>query len=306
MRNRNGAMSEPPVSSDASRVIDYVGADGRRLSAHRWDAGESPRARVVFLHGISSHAGWYQRGNEHLADAGVEVHFLDRRGSGIAPDNRGDIDHWNTWIDDVAVYLRLLGKLTPSPVALCGISWGGKLAIAIARRYPNLISSLGLICPGLYSPFEPGIIRRLILQTPLPRHMQRCRLAIPLRDPALFTDTPAWQAFIRDDPLTLREITWRFAREDRTLTRYVRGSAPRLHMPVLLMLAGRDRIIDNGRVRNFYDQLSSTRKTLIEYPDAAHTLEFETDPQPYFTELVRWLRETCSGFHAAQRDDHLR
>jgi alpha-beta hydrolase superfamily lysophospholipase len=128
--------------------------------------------------------------------------------------------------------------------------------------------------------------------------MQRCRLAIPLREPALFTDTPAWQAFIRDDPLTLREITWRFAREDRKLTRYARRAAPQLQMPVLLMLAGRDRIIDNKRVRRFYDQIPGIRKIFVEYPNAAHTLEFEPDPQPYFADLARWLGEICSGFGA--------
>jgi alpha-beta hydrolase superfamily lysophospholipase len=165
----------------------------------------------------------------------------------------------------------------------------------VARRHPELVGGLGLICPGLYSPFEPGLVRRLALLTPVPRPVQRQRFAIPLRDPALFTNTPAGQRFIADDPLTLREITWRFARADRALTRYARGAAPCLKMPVLLMLAGRDRIIDNRRVRGFYERVPSVHKTLREFPNAAHTLEFEPDPQPYFADLAAWLCETGSG-----------
>ena len=42
---------------------------------------------------------------EHLAAAGFDVHFLDRRGSGLNAEQPGDVDHWQTWIDDVAVYL---------------------------------------------------------------------------------------------------------------------------------------------------------------------------------------------------------
>jgi alpha-beta hydrolase superfamily lysophospholipase len=286
------------VRNDESRIENFTAADGYRLGVHVWNPLTSPRARVVFLHGISSHARWYVRGNAYLAAAGVEVHFLDRRGSGVCKESRGDIDHWQTWIDDVAAYLRRLREVHSEPAALCGISWGGKLAVAVARRHPELVGRLGLICPGLYSPFEPGLVTRLALRIPVPRSMQRRRFAIPLRDPALFTETPAWQTFIADDALTLREITWRFAREDRTLTRYARGAAPFLDMPLLVMLAGRDRIIDNSRVRDFYEQTSAANKTLIEYPSAAHTLEFEPDPQSYFADLAGWLCETSSRFGA--------
>src|SRR5688572_20056051 len=106
----------------------YQAADGRRLIARVWDGNDSPRARVVFLHGITSHSGWYNRSCDHLRGAGFEVHFLDRRGSGLNPDDRGDIACWMTWVSDVAAYLEQLGN--SRPVILCGISWGGKLAAA--------------------------------------------------------------------------------------------------------------------------------------------------------------------------------
>ena len=66
-------------------------------------------------------------------------------------------------------------------------------------------------------------------------------------------------------------------------------------MPLLLMLAGRDRIIDNRRVLDFYERVPSADKTLIEYPDAAHTLKFEPDPQPYFADLAEWLERRRSS-----------
>jgi len=56
----------------------------------------------------------------------------------------------------------------------------------------------------------------------------------------------------------------------------------------LLMLAGRDRISDNPRLRSFFEQLRSDAKQLIEYPNAAHTLEFETDTREYFGDLIGW------------------
>ncbi len=67
------------------------------------------------------------------------------------------------------------------------------------------------------------------------------------------------------------------------------ASAPFLHMPALVALAGQDRIVDNCRTRDFFGRLASRKKTLVEYAGAAHTLEFEADPMPYFADLTAWI-----------------
>jgi alpha-beta hydrolase superfamily lysophospholipase len=276
------------VSSLAQKIEFYEAADGRRLAVRLWDVASPPRARVVFLHGITSHGGWYHRSCAYLAARDLEVHFLDRRGSGLNAEQPGDVDHWTTWIDDVAAYLRRLSR--ELPVVLCGISWGGKLAAAVARRQPGLVQALGLICPGLYSPHEPGMLKRTALRAPVSARMRhRRRVAIPLRHADLFTDSPDSRKLIAQDPLTLRQVTWQFARHDRLLAQYARQSAPYLHMPLLLMLAGRDRIVDNRRTRSFFHHTGAVNRTLIEYPHAAHTLEFEPDPDPYFSDLTDWV-----------------
>ena len=282
------------------RIEFYTARDGRRLAARVWRTEELPQARVVFLHGITSHGGWYTQVASHLASAGFDVHFLDRRGSGLNAEQPGDVDDWRTWIDDVAVYLG--GNLTTDatrsqprrlPTVLCGISWGGKLAPAIVRRHAAWVDALALICPGIYSRFMPGFVKRAMLAAPAPNRLRGRRVQLPLRRPELFTDVLQWREFIVQDPLALRHITWRFAQEDRRLTRFARQSAPFLHLPVLMMLAGRDRIVDNGRTRRFFGQVAGQHKTLIEYGGAAHTLEFERDPIAYFADLVAWLGRTA-------------
>ncbi len=269
------------------RIDFYTAPDGRRLALRTWNANPTPAAQVVFLHGITSHGGWYMRSCEHLVQTGFDVHFLDRRGSGLNVESPGDVECWTAWIDDVTTYLeRLRGG---PPIVLCGISWGGKLAAAVARRRPGSIQALAFICPGLYSPHEPGLLKRMALAAPGGSRRQKRRVTIPLERPALFTDSPVWQEFIEHDPLTLRQVTWRFAQEDGQLTRYARAAAPFLHMPLLLMLSGRDRIVNNSRTRAFFNRTGSRFRTLIEYPNAAHTLEFESDPGPYFADLTSWV-----------------
>ncbi len=292
-----------PVISFANRpqIEFYSACDGRRLASRVWRTDGLPQARAVFLHGITSHGGWYDQAAKHLIRKGFDVHFLDRRGSGLNPLEIGDVDDWRTWLSDVASYLNHMVEPTatrsqPSrmPTILCGISWGGKLAAAIARRYAALVDALVLICPGIYSPFMPRPFKRAILAARAPQRLQDRRLHIPLNRSDLFTDTLYWQEFIDRDPLALRRITWRFAQQDQRLTRFARASATFLHLPLLMILAGADRIVDNDRTRRFFGQSPTRRKTLIEYGGAGHTLEFERDPSTYFEDLADWLARTAA------------
>jgi acylglycerol lipase len=271
----------------------YTARDGRRLAVRVWNSVDPPRARVVFLHGVASHGGWYTRSCHFLSSAGFEVHFLDRRGSGVNVEGRGDVDRYEIWLADVATYLEQLGK--SRPVVLCGLSWGGRLAAAVARQSPGLIQGLALLCPGLYSHFEPGVMQRVALASPLPRRMRSRRVKIPLVHAPLFTDTPRWRDYVSSDPLALRHVTIRFAQADRQLTRLARDGAPYIHTPTLLMLGGRDRIVANRQTRAFLGRTAAVHKTTIEYPNAGHTLEFEVDPTRYFCDLANWIGRTIAS-----------
>src|SRR5262249_39593619 len=112
---------------------------------------------------------------------------------------------------------------------------------------------------------------------------------IPLNDPTLFTGNPERQKFISDDPLALREATARFLVESIKFDVYLNRAPGHVTVPVLLMLAGQDRIIDNAATRDYVGRFSSRAVTVTEYPDAHHTLEFEPDPEPMFKDWTEWI-----------------
>jgi len=272
------------------RITHSTAADGYRFAVRVWAAqgAAAPRASVVCLHGIISHGGWYHPSCRELARAGCEVHFLDRRGSGLNRAGRGDVDRWQTWPADVEGYLA--GLPDGPPRALLGISWGGKLAAAVARRRPELVDALGFLCPGLFAKKGANAVQRAALKLAAVVGLKCLRVTVPLRDPALFTGHARWQAYVGADPLALRKVTVRFALADLELTCYA-TEAPEQIEPkaALLVLAGRDRIIDNARVRRYFERLGAAERRVIEYPEATHTLEFEPDPTRYLRELRDWV-----------------
>src|SRR4029079_17106168 len=123
-----------------------------------------PRARLVFLHGVRSHGGWYVRSSAEFAEAGFDVFFLDRRGAGLNTAYRGDAPSFRRLIDDVAEFVQTLRtERAWLPVFVCGISWGGKLAVGLPYRKPGLVDGLVLLCPGLAPRVAPPFPRPLCI-----------------------------------------------------------------------------------------------------------------------------------------------
>lgn len=266
--------------------------DGYRTAVRVWRVAQ-PRARVVVLHGVISHGGWYLASCAHLADAGFEVHFLERRGSGLNRQQRGDVDHYTTWIHDVEYYLDHLGDGLPR--VLFGISWGGILTAAVARHRGDLVDAIGFLCAGLFSRVETNWTQRMLLRMAASVGLSSKRIAIPLQAPGLFTNSARHQEYIRTDPFRLREMTLGFARNNVRLIRYATEAPADILAPTLMMLGGRDVIVHNDAMARFLGQLGTTDQTLITYPNAAHTLEFEPDTSKYFADLREWVERIRRG-----------
>jgi len=289
-------LGERPVSFT---VQSFVAGDGYPLRYRRYDPPGGPgkgQGCVVCIHGVASHAGWYEYSCRRIGEAGYTVAFLDRRGAGMNALARGDTPSFRRLVDDLAEFLEAFpehysDRLQKKPV-LVAISWGGKLALALEKRRPGRTSALALLCPGIFPRVGPALRDRLGITWS--RLVSPARLfAVPLSEPELFTANRHWQDFIRTDPLFLRQATARFFFESVRLDWYIKRAGRHVRVPLLLMLAGEDRIIQNARTRGFIEQFPSVDKRILEYAGAHHTLEFEPNPDRYLGDLVDWLNLKC-------------
>lgn len=302
-------MVEPcSFSMDERRPITAGGlgsltaADGYLLRYRRYRPQGAARGAVVCLHGIQSHAGWYDASCRHLASQGFDVFFVDRRGSGMNTEDRGFCTGIRQLCDDVTRAVEHVRAHCPAaPVFLLAISWGAKLAAASLKRSPNLVDGLVLVTPGFAAKIGPTLRERLAIGSSFLLWPRR-PIRVPLTEPTLFTDNPDWQEFLRQDKRLLRTGTARLLMTSVWLDRDLRAAPKSIRVPTVVFLAGRDRIIDNLRVRAYVDRFAAVDKTVIEYPAAHHTLEFEPDPQPYYRDLAEWLSARApAGAERARR-----
>lgn len=176
------------------------------------------------------------------------------------------------------------------------MSWGGKLAVNLVRRYASRVASLALVAPGLF-PLVDLPAREKISLTWAALAARRRLFRIPINEPKMFTATPCWLDYIRRDPLRLTHVTAAFLMASRRLDRFPRNKAGRhTGPPIHVFLAEHDRIIDNDRTRRWLRELPWPRRQITEYRGAHHTLEFEPQGHPYPEDLLAWIRSAC---HAA-------
>jgi len=269
-------------------------ADGYSAYARYWP-GDGARGSVLYHHGIQSHCGWYADSARRLARAGFAVLQVDRRGCGSNARDRGHAESAAQLIhDSAAARDELLRRSGSARYHLVGVSWGGKLAAAGYATEPAGVASVSLVTPGLFprmvaSQSEKAEIGFAMLYEP------NRLFDIPLNDPALFTASLKWQAFFRDDPLTLRQCTAGFYLASRRMDRIVARLAAAPPVPVHLLLAGDEQVIDNDKTREFIDGLGWPGSRVTTFPAARHSLEFETIAEDYFGELLGFIDAAESG-----------
>ena len=272
-------------------ISSFITSGGYKLHYRHFHSVGMSKGTIVFIHGIQSHGGWYETSCKKFAQAGYRVLFLDRRGSGLNEVSRGDSPSFRTLLDDLKEFLQYQRKEIEgsTPLILGAISWGGKVAFGLEIRMANLMDGIILLAPGFCPKIQPTRKERFFIALGslfAPRRL----FNIPLNDPELFTSNPVAQKFLKEDPLALRKATARFLLDSVRLDFYLRIFRTKISKPILLLIAGQDKIIDNEKTIAFVKRFSSGSLTIKEYPKAHHTFEFEPEPQKHIDEIEEWLQ----------------
>ncbi|MBT3278710.1 MAG: alpha/beta fold hydrolase [Phycisphaerales bacterium] len=293
---RPASVVTPPMGRQPRReMLDL--RDGYTTSVYVHEPARhkirQPRP-VVFLHGIQSHPGWFYRSALAMADAGYRVYQVTRRGSGDNTTARGEamsLEQLLLDIDDAICFAQR--DSASERVHLVGISWGGKLAAAYlawdGKKRANPPVSLALLSPGLAAKVDVKLRTKLSIAASLLFRKHTRLYELPLSEASLFTLNQPVLEYLRRDEFRLHHVTARFLYVSRRLDKLL-AKAPRgvLSQPTLLVLAKRERIIHNAKVRKLVTKLTADAAEIVEL-DGYHTLEFEPDPHAVCEALLASL-----------------
>jgi alpha-beta hydrolase superfamily lysophospholipase len=281
-------------SSLAGNEQEFQARDSSTLGYVAYTTPDASTA-LVYLHGIESHAGWFAQAATLLQGHGYDVFNLDRRGSGINRENRGyasgHIDHYQILLDDIHDFITPLRERYRH-VFLVGLSWGGKLATAYELEYPDDVDGLVLITPGIKALVDVSLPVKLKIVL-FAQLSPQSPIASPIA-PEMFTTTPRYLDYIKDDPSRLTHATARFYWQSSRLDSYLSSNIAAMDRPTLLFLAGQDRIIDNAGVLGMLNRGNTDKLTVIDYPDQTHSVQFD-DPDRLVQDMHHWLQRQLTN-----------
>lgn len=268
-------------------MISIQGTDSLPIAV-RCFAPDASGIPVLMLHGLQSHSEWFSQSAYFISRLEHPVYAIDRRGSGLSPAPRGDIDRFERYIDeigDVCDYVKASHGV--DKMHFFGHCFGAIPALATVYRYPGIALSLILTSPGFHTRTDLPVAgkARVILSLALPVNPY---IPVPLK-PEDFTDLPDIRAFIANDPLALREATAGFWLAIHQLRRYVRGAAKKPCAPIFTAFSARDNVSRTNKNIPFICGIESPARWLVTYEQASHILEFSDARDAFFYDLALWL-----------------
>ena len=272
-------------------------ADGLSLFLRTWTPDEKPRAILILVHGLSEHAGRYQRVVDAFLPQGYVIYGHDHRGFGRSGGRRGDFERFDQLLADLDQVVELARAQHPGlPLGMFAHSMGGTIGVQYLTRRQEKFRAAILSAPG----FGPGpdqnqlllaAARVLAKITPtLAIHRGSSGEYKLSHDPAQAT---AWDA----DPYVHDLATPRFA------VKYLRAAAEaklqlgRLRLPLLVVLGEEDVTIKQADIREAV-ATAGDNLTFITYPGAYHEVHNEIPEirEKMLADIVAWM-------NGAMRDD---
>jgi alpha-beta hydrolase superfamily lysophospholipase len=268
--------------------------DGTSLPLRRWgpapEAGQSPEAVVLGLHGFNDHAGAFAATAAALAPAGIAVYAYDQRGFG-ATASRGDWPGTGPLVSDARWALGELQRRYPdTSITVVGLSMGAAVATLAMHEQPSLDPAAAiLVGPAFWGHSAMPVYQRLALWTAT-RFMPGLRMRndwIGIEP----SDDPEVLRALESDPRwigapTVESIAGVSDLMDRALRQAPRFAGP----PTLIQYGTADEVIPPVAVCDLVSALPAAAPwRAAVYPDGYHMLTRYSDAETVLADIRGFL-----------------
>ncbi|MEM2143681.1 MAG: alpha/beta hydrolase [Candidatus Thorarchaeota archaeon] len=267
---------------------EYSGYDGTRMYMVSWHPDDHPRAVVIAIHGLGSHADTLEKIGEAFAKRGFVLFAPDMRGFGHFSGEKGHVNSFDEYVQDMERLISDLNLRYPGlKVFLVGHSLGGLHAVRYCMRHPDRVAGLVAVCPGVSEKLKVSRPTRMIVGL-----LSRLNLRKKFYDGIeldLVSRNSEYVQRLKNDPLRWDYVTARFAAEGFGARERAFESAHLLKTPLLLQQSGDDMLVDPVQNEDFFRRVASQDKTFRSYPGLYHEPFEEAGGQQMIDDMVAWV-----------------
>ncbi|MCE2719409.1 MAG: lysophospholipase [Dolichospermum sp.] len=270
----------------------FSGVGGLDLYYQSWHPGGEVRGILAIVHGLGGHSGLYKTIVEYLLPREYAVYALDLRGHGRSSGQRGYINTWTEFRDDLQAFLKLIQQQQPGyPIFLLGHSLGGVIALDYTLHYVKDQSTLAGVIGFSPSIGQVGVpLSRVVLGKLFSRVWPRFSLHIGLDFSAGSRNQKILDSYTQDK-LRHTLATARLSTEFFATVDWIHTHAEKWQVPLLILHGGADRIALPAGSQMFYEKVNYPDKLRIEYPGAYHNLHDDINCVEVITDLVDWMNK---------------
>jgi alpha-beta hydrolase superfamily lysophospholipase len=275
---------------ECSRQGTFKGTHGLELYYQSWHPEGQVRAILVIVHGLGGHSGLYGNIVEHLIPKNYAVYAFDLRGNGRSPGQRGYINAWTEFREDLQAFVQLIKTQYPEqPLFLLGHSVGAVIVLDYVLRCPSEASNFqGVIAlaPALGKIGVPPF--KLALGRLLSRVWPRFSLSTSI-DLSTASSDPAVIAAYAQDPWRHTQGNARFSTEYLATVAWIHEHAADLQVPLLILHGGADQVALPEGGCAFFQRVTILDKERREYPGVYHEIQNDRNYPEMLTDLDNWL-----------------
>jgi alpha-beta hydrolase superfamily lysophospholipase len=275
--------------SSNSSLSTFIVSDGSNLVVQDWplQSNVPRRGMVIIVHGLGEHAGRYNHVAAKLNEWGFSARGYDQCGHGESAGLPGSLPSDTRLLDDLADLVDSARAELPKgmPLLLLGHSMGGLVVSRFVSLNMRPVDGVILSSPAL----DPGLSAfQKLLVSVLPKIVPNLRVGNGLK-PQYISHDPAVVIDYQADRLVHDRISARLARFIATAGPATVACAPQWTVPMLLMYAGDDRLLNAEGSRNFAAAAPKDVVTSVCFDALYHEIFNEYDARPVFAALKQWL-----------------
>src|SRR5712691_8746707 len=255
----------------------FRSGDGTSLFYRAWRPSVPTGKLLVLFHRGHEHSGRWEDVIEALAPEGFTVFAWDARGNGRSEGPRDDAENFGCYARDAELFVRHLSATESVPmdqIAVVGHSVGAAVVAAWIHDYAPRVRAAVLATPAfrirLYLPLAIPSLR-------LAQKLGIMRFVPSYVKAKVLTHDPAQRIKHEQDTLITHAISTRILVDlHDTATRLIQDAAA-IRVPVLVLAAGTDWVVEKAAEETFFDRLGSSVKKFELLPGYYHDIYHERD-----------------------------
>ena len=267
----------------------FQGAGGMELTYQSWFPDEAPRAVVMIAHGIGEHMGRYGNVVNAFVPQGYAVAGFDQRGHGRSPGQRGHINRWADYREDMRAFFQMVQKQNPTgPVFLYGHSMGALIALDYILHYPEGLR--GAVISG--APIEPiGVAKPGLVAVARVMFGIWPTFAVKLGlDHAALDRDPAVVKAYDEDPLVHGMVSARWGTESLATVAWVKEHCAEISIPTLFVHGEADRLNSADGACHFVEKIHFGDKGVYIDPGSYHEPHNDLNHEQVLQEIEAWMQ----------------